>query len=141
MHQALELDPDDTCNPIFAAVYLAASGHKEEASKVARKNEAVLEASYNLAAIGTQVGDRAKAMKLLRRQCGDIVGGRRARAYKTRTSSRRRSAESADWSAACRTLRVGRLVRLPSARATCEATQALNSSRNGREKPSSRAEA
>jgi tetratricopeptide (TPR) repeat protein len=71
MRQALALDPDDTYNQIFAAVYLAAAGHKEEAIKVARENETVLEASYNLAAIWTQVGDRAKAMELLRRHFAD----------------------------------------------------------------------
>jgi tetratricopeptide (TPR) repeat protein len=68
MRQALALDPDDTYNQIFAAVYLAAAGQHEEALKVARANEHVLEASYNLAAIWAQAGDRAKAMELLRRQ-------------------------------------------------------------------------
>jgi tetratricopeptide (TPR) repeat protein len=67
MRQALALDPEDTYNQIFAAVYLAAAGHKDEAIKVAQKNESVLEASYNLAAIWSQVGDRAKAMELLQR--------------------------------------------------------------------------
>lgn len=68
MRQALALDPDDTYNQIFAAVYLAAAGRHEEALKIARANEQVLEASYNLAAIWAQAGDRAKAMELLRRQ-------------------------------------------------------------------------
>lgn len=68
MRQALALDPDDTYNQIFAAVYLAAAGQHAEALKVARANEHVLEASYNLAAIWAQAGDRAKAMELLRRQ-------------------------------------------------------------------------
>jgi tetratricopeptide (TPR) repeat protein len=71
MRQALALDPDDTYNQVFAAVYLAVSGHKDEAIKVAQKNESVLEASYNLAAIWAQVGDRAKAMDLLRRHFGE----------------------------------------------------------------------
>lgn len=68
MREALALDPEDTYNQIFAAVYLAAAGKTGEALKVARANEHVLEASYNLAAIWAQAGDRAKAMELLRRQ-------------------------------------------------------------------------
>jgi tetratricopeptide (TPR) repeat protein len=71
MRQALALDPDDRYNQIFAAVYLAAAGQKEEAAKVAAANADVLEASYNLAAIWAQVGDRKKAMELLRRHFYD----------------------------------------------------------------------
>lgn len=67
MRQALALDPEDRYNRIFAAVYLAAAGQKEEATRIARENEGVLEASYNLAAIWAQAGDRKKAMELLRR--------------------------------------------------------------------------
>lgn len=67
MRQALALDPDDRYNQIFAAVYLAAAGHKDEAAQIAAANQGVLEASYNLAAIWAQVGDRKKAMELLRR--------------------------------------------------------------------------
>ncbi len=67
MRQALALDPDDRYNQIFAAVYLAAAGHKDEAAKIAAANHDVLEASYNLAAIYAQVGDRKQAMELLRR--------------------------------------------------------------------------
>jgi tetratricopeptide (TPR) repeat protein len=67
MRQALALAPDDRYNQIFAAVYLAASGHKDEAAKVAGANREVLEASYNLAAIWAQLGDRKAAMELLRR--------------------------------------------------------------------------
>jgi tetratricopeptide (TPR) repeat protein len=67
MRQALALEPQDGYNQIFAAVYLAAAGHKEEATKIATQNESVLEASYNLAAIWAQAGDRRKAMELLRR--------------------------------------------------------------------------
>ena len=67
MRQALALDPEDGYNQIFAAVYLAAAGHKEEAARIASANQGVLEASYNLAAIWAQVGDRKKAMELLRR--------------------------------------------------------------------------
>ena len=68
MQQALILDADDTYNQIFAAVYLAASGYTSQALRIARANENVLEASYNLAAIWAQAGDRTKAMELLRRQ-------------------------------------------------------------------------
>ena len=67
MRQALALAPDDRYNQIFAAVYLAASGHPDEAAKVAGANREVLEASYNLAAIWAQIGDRKAAMELLRR--------------------------------------------------------------------------
>lgn len=67
MRQALALDPDDRYNQIFAAVYLAAAGKKEEAVRVATANTEVLEASYNLAAIWAQAGDRQKAMEMLRR--------------------------------------------------------------------------
>jgi tetratricopeptide (TPR) repeat protein len=71
MRQALALDPQDGYNQIFSAVYLAAAGHKEEAAQVAMRNESVLEASYNLAAIWAQSGDRKKAMELLRRHFYD----------------------------------------------------------------------
>jgi tetratricopeptide (TPR) repeat protein len=71
MRQALALDPQDRYNQIFAAVYLAAAGHKDEAAKIASDNESVLEASYNLAAIWAQAGDRKKAMDLLRRHFYD----------------------------------------------------------------------
>jgi len=71
MREAVALEPADLYNQIFAAVYLAAAGHKDEALAVARANEHVLEASYNLAAIWAQTGDRAKAMDLLRRHFYD----------------------------------------------------------------------
>jgi tetratricopeptide (TPR) repeat protein len=71
MRQALALDPNDRYNQIFAAVYLAAAGQKEEAVKIATVNADVLEASYNLAAIFAQTGDRKKAMELLRRHFYD----------------------------------------------------------------------
>lgn len=71
MRQALALAPDDRYNQIFAAVYLAAAGQKEEAVKIAAANADVLEASYNLAAIFAQAGDRKQAMELLRRHFYD----------------------------------------------------------------------
>ena len=67
MRQALALAPDDAYNQVFAAVYLAAAGHKDEALAVAKANENLIDASYNLAAIWAQAGDRPKAMELLRR--------------------------------------------------------------------------
>jgi tetratricopeptide (TPR) repeat protein len=66
-HEALALDPADAYNLVFAAVFLAASGHGEEALKIARENEALLPASYNLAAIYAQNGQREKALALLKR--------------------------------------------------------------------------
>jgi tetratricopeptide (TPR) repeat protein len=71
MREALALAPDDAYNQIFAAVYLAAAGHKDEALAVAKANENLMEASYHLAAIWAQAGDRAKAMELLRRHFQD----------------------------------------------------------------------
>ena len=71
MRQALALAPDDRYNQIFAAVYLAAAGQKEEAVKIATANADVLEASYNLAAIFAQAGDRKQAMEMLRRHFYD----------------------------------------------------------------------
>jgi len=54
-------------NTNAAAGFMAASGHGDEALKIARKNEAVLPASYNLAAIYAQLGQRDKALALLKR--------------------------------------------------------------------------
>ena len=67
MRQAIALDPNDRYNQIFAAVYLAAAGKHDEAIAVAQANHDVMEASYNLAAIWAQAGDRAKAMAYLKR--------------------------------------------------------------------------
>ncbi len=64
---ALDLDPTDPYNIVFAAVFKAASGHGEEALKIARENEALLPASYNLAAIYAQAGQKDKALALLKR--------------------------------------------------------------------------
>ena len=65
--KALAVDPTDPYNLIFAAVFLAASGRGAEALKIARENEALLPASYNLAAIYAQAGEREKALALLKR--------------------------------------------------------------------------
>src|SRR6266704_4701609 len=65
--QALALDPKDPYNLVFAAVFMAANGTKEEALKIARENVNLMPASYNLAAIYAQNGQRDKALTLLRR--------------------------------------------------------------------------
>ncbi|HKF22623.1 MAG TPA: tetratricopeptide repeat protein [Candidatus Angelobacter sp.] len=65
--EALKLAPKDPYNLIFAAAFMAGNGHGEEALKIARENEAVLPASYNLAAIYAQAGQRDKALALLKR--------------------------------------------------------------------------
>lgn len=65
--QALALDPRDPYNLVFAAVFMAANGKKEEALKIARDNMNLMPASYNLAAIFAQNGQKEKALQLLRR--------------------------------------------------------------------------
>ena len=65
--QALALDPKDPYNIVFAAVFMAANGKKDEALRIARANMNLLPASYNLAAIFAQNGQRDKALSLLRR--------------------------------------------------------------------------
>jgi tetratricopeptide (TPR) repeat protein len=67
MRQALALAPHDAYNQVFAAVYLAAAGKLDEAVKIAEANHGLMDASYNLAAIWAQAGDRKKAMEYLRR--------------------------------------------------------------------------
>lgn len=64
---ALSIDSTDPYNLVFAAVFLAQNGHAEEALKIARENESLLPASYNLAAIYAQAGQREKALSLLKR--------------------------------------------------------------------------
>lgn len=65
--KALALDPKDPYNLVFAAVFMAASGHGDEALKIARANVKLLPASYNLAAIYAQNGQREKALAFLKR--------------------------------------------------------------------------
>lgn len=67
MRRALALAPDDPYNRVFAAVYLAAAGQTAEAVRIAEANHELMDASYNLAAIWAQAGDREKAMRYLRR--------------------------------------------------------------------------
>ncbi len=65
--KALALEPKDPYNLVFAAVFMAASGHGDEALKIARQNRGLLPASYNLAAIYAQTGHRREALSLLHR--------------------------------------------------------------------------
>jgi len=65
--KALALDPKDPYNVVFAAVFMAANGKKDEALKIARANMNLMPASYNLAAIFAQNGQKEKALQFLRR--------------------------------------------------------------------------
>jgi tetratricopeptide (TPR) repeat protein len=65
--EATKLDPTDPYNLVFAAAFLAGNGHGDEALKIAAENEALLSASYNLAAIYAQLGQKQKALDLLNR--------------------------------------------------------------------------
>ncbi len=65
--EATKIEPTDPYNLIFAAAFLAGNGHGDEALKIAKDNEALLPASYNLAAIYAQIGQKQKALDLLRR--------------------------------------------------------------------------
>ena len=67
VQKALALDPHDPYNLIFAATYLVDNGRKEEALRIAKENEGELSASYNLAAIYSLLGNKGKAMELLKR--------------------------------------------------------------------------
>lgn len=65
--KALALDPKDPYNLVFAAVFMAANGRKAEALKIARENINLMPASYNLAAIFAQNGQKDRALAMLRR--------------------------------------------------------------------------
>lgn len=65
--KALALEPKDPYNIVFAAVFMSAAGRGQEALKIARQNVNLLPASYNLAGIYAQNGQREKALQLLRR--------------------------------------------------------------------------
>ena len=65
--EALALDPQEPFNLIFAAAFMAGNGHGDEALKIAKENESILCASYNLAAIYAQLGQKDKALALLKR--------------------------------------------------------------------------
>jgi tetratricopeptide (TPR) repeat protein len=64
---ALSLDPQDPYNRVFAAVFMAANGRKDEALKIAQENDGLMAASYNLAAIYAQAGDKERALAYLQR--------------------------------------------------------------------------
>ena len=68
---ALQLDPQDPYNRVFAAVFMAAAGRKDEALRIAKENDGLMEASYNLAAIYAQAGDRDRALGYLKRHFYD----------------------------------------------------------------------
>ncbi len=65
--KALALDPQDPYNIVFAAVFMSSAGRGAEALKIARENINLLPASYNLAGIYAQNGQREKALALLKR--------------------------------------------------------------------------
>ena len=65
--KALALDPKDPYNIVFAAVFMSSAGKGQEALRIARANINLLPASYNLAGIYAQNGQREKAIALLRR--------------------------------------------------------------------------
>jgi tetratricopeptide (TPR) repeat protein len=70
--QALALDPKEPFNLIFAAAFMADRPEKRaEALRIAKENEGLLCASYNLAAIYAQTGDKQKALALLKRHFFD----------------------------------------------------------------------
>ncbi|MSU46370.1 MAG: tetratricopeptide repeat protein [Lacunisphaera sp.] len=64
---ALQLDPKDPYNRVFAAVFMAASGRKDGALRIARENDSLMAASYNLGAIYAMAGDRDRALAYLKR--------------------------------------------------------------------------
>ncbi len=66
---AMALEPNDPYNLVFAAVFTADKGGAitAEALRIARKYEKLLSASYNLAGIYAQAGQREKALALLKR--------------------------------------------------------------------------
>ena len=67
--KALALDPNEPFNVVFAAAFAAGDGgaRAQEALKIAQAHEDLMCASYNLAAIHAQAGDRNKALALLKR--------------------------------------------------------------------------
>ena len=67
VRKAMQLDPEDPYNLVFAATYMADSGRGEEALRIAKEHEGLLSASYNLAAIYALLGQKGKAMELLHR--------------------------------------------------------------------------
>jgi len=72
--QALALDPADPFNLVFAAAFQAgdaSAAAKAEAVKVAKANDTLMCASYNLAAIYAQAGQKDRALAMLKRHFFD----------------------------------------------------------------------
>jgi tetratricopeptide (TPR) repeat protein len=67
VQKAMALDPDEPFNIIFAATYLIELGRTEEAVAIATRHDDMMAASYNLAAIYAQAGDREKMLAYLKR--------------------------------------------------------------------------
>jgi len=67
VEKAMALEPKDEYNQIFAANFLVKLGRPAEAARIATDHESLLAASYNLAAIWAQLGERDRALSLLRR--------------------------------------------------------------------------
>jgi len=67
VQKALAIAPEDEYTQIFAATFLVKLGKPEEAARIASEHESLLAASYNLAAIWAQIGQRDKALALLKR--------------------------------------------------------------------------
>jgi tetratricopeptide (TPR) repeat protein len=67
--KALALDPNEPFNVVFAAAFAAGDGgaRAQDALEIAQAHEELMCASYNLAAIHAQAGDRNKALALLKR--------------------------------------------------------------------------
>lgn len=78
--QALKLAPDDPFNRVFAAVFMAGHGRTEEALKIAQDHEGLLPASYNLAAIYAQAGQKDKALAMLKRHFFEYERNQQVRA-------------------------------------------------------------
>lgn len=86
VEKAMALEPKDEYNQIFAATFLVQLGRPAEAARIASEHESLLAASYNLAAIWAQLGDRERALALLRRH---VYG------YERRDAVRRREMHEA----------------------------------------------
>jgi tetratricopeptide (TPR) repeat protein len=67
VQKAMELDPKDPYNLIFSATYMADTGRQAEALKIAKTHESLLSASYNLAAVYAVLGQKDKALAMLKR--------------------------------------------------------------------------
>jgi hypothetical protein len=66
---AVSIDPADPFNRVFAAAFASGASPAATAAalKIAKENDGLLCASYNLAAIYAQAGDKPRALALLKR--------------------------------------------------------------------------